>query len=98
MALTLSGSSDSEDLHKAVQIFKKISDYKDSASRAAVVQKVYEEVLQGEKEWKILEKERKEKNLSSKIKTGNTLLRHSGIKMRRVSSTFYRSPARGILW
>ena len=66
-ALTLSDSAKSDDLLKAVQIFQKISDYKDSSGRAKLVQKRYEEVLQEEKEQKIIEKEQRERKLKKRI-------------------------------
>ena len=57
-AITLSESTKSDDLLEAVQIFRKISDYKDSANIADITQQKYEETLQFEKEQKILQKER----------------------------------------
>ncbi|SEA89495.1 hypothetical protein SAMN05216349_14613, partial [Oribacterium sp. KHPX15] len=57
-AVRLSDSTKSDDLMKAAQIFRKIIDYKDSSSRVDSIQKKYEEVLQEEKENRILQKER----------------------------------------
>ena len=66
-ALTLSQSGRSDELQNAVRIFRKISDYKDSSVRADAVQKKYEDVLQFEKEQKILAKEEKGRKLKKTI-------------------------------
>ena len=66
-ALSLSAADKSDDLLRAVQIFQKINDYKDSSERAAEVQKKYEEVLQAEKEHKILEKEARGKKIKMAV-------------------------------
>lgn len=56
-AISLSASTKSDDLLNAVNIFKKISDYKDSSLKASCIQKKYEEILQKEKETIIINKE-----------------------------------------
>lgn len=67
-AMELSKSKSAAELKKAVDLFNKISDYSDSARRATLVEKIYEEVLQAEKETAILKKE------ASKRRTRRTVI------------------------
>jgi len=56
-AMELLGGKKSEELKQAGEIFKKISDYKDAASKVKTAEQIYGDLLQSEKERKILEKE-----------------------------------------
>lgn len=67
MALTLMNGTKSEELRKAADIFKKISDYKDSAEKAKEAEQKYADILQSEKEQKILQKEKDTKRLKKTL-------------------------------
>ena len=67
-AMELLGGKKSEELKQAVEIFKKISDYKDSATKVKTAEQIYEDLLQSEKEQKILEKEANDRKRKKYLK------------------------------
>ena len=74
-AILLSDSDSSKELKKALDGFRSLSGYRDADERARIVGERYEEVLQGEKERAILEKERlQEQRRVSRKKNGRTAL------------------------
>ena len=74
-AVRLSDSDTSKDLKKSLDVFRSISGYKDADQRAQSVGERHREVLQGEKERAVLEKERlqAQRRVSLK-KSGKTAL------------------------
>jgi len=67
-AETLSKGTTSKELKEAADIFNNISDYRDAKEKAVNLQRRYEDVLQAEKEQKILDKEAaKKKNVKIAI-------------------------------
>lgn len=60
-AKKLAEGETSEQLMRAIEAFRKISDYKDSSERIKALQSKYEEVLQTEKEQAILDRESRDR-------------------------------------
>lgn len=67
-AKALENATTSAELNRAIELFNSISDYKDAAKRAQAAKAKYDDVLQTEKEYAVLEKEaRSRKNKKKTI-------------------------------
>ena len=66
-AISLSNSNTATELKQALDLFRNISDFRDSEARADALEVVYEEVLQAEKEAAILAKEAAAKKRNKRI-------------------------------